>query len=432
MARRDKDAKTYPKDSLNAAMAEKYLHSKGASLFEEGNIDEAADFFKKAIEIKDQPYTRYDLSLAYLKKNKVYEAIIELNRAIELNPDVPEYYLKRSHVLRMSGKILDALIDEEKAIDLDKNYALIDKIKAGLHVVKNALSGPEWLDDLAEKKIKNQRLRGVVDNLLKDRDIRREMLENASCSLPCPSHCCYFSNETILHGVHVGPWKLHAIREFLKEKGLTESEYLGRMPFEGQKYLKELIPPQFIVSEMGEKWIYYPLRKDIALSIAALRDIPKGTDYQTLLWISEKARACIFLQKGRCMIHDIGDETGLPSCKEFLCLTGFVFVVLNNLGFVDDSKIAHRKIEELNKVAVESLLILACELFGYKSVIEHGSMIEGLLKKAIEADRSGNQGATRRLTEEYGMVKDRYEGLVSARRENLRAAIDSLFQGCKV
>ena len=132
------------------------------------------------------------------------------------------------------------------------------------------------------------------------------------------------------------------------------------------------------------------------------------------------------------MIHDIGGEKGLPSCKEFLCLTGFVFVVLNNLGFVDDSEIAHRKIEELNKVAVESLLILANELFGHKSVIKYGGMIEDLLKKAIEADRLGHQRITRRITEEYGRVQDRYEGLVSARKENLRGAIDSLFQGCKV
>ncbi len=39
------------------------------------------------------------------------------------------------------------------------------------------------------------------------------------------------------------------------------------------------------------------------------------------------------------MIHDLGDEPSLPSCKEFLCMTGLVFIVLDFLGAVSKDKL---------------------------------------------------------------------------------------------
>jgi tetratricopeptide (TPR) repeat protein len=358
----------------------------------------------------------------------VHKAIIELSRAIELNPDVPEYYFERSRVFRMIGESLNAQKDERRAIELDNSYARIETIKASLQTVKDALSGPAWLDELLESGIKDQRLREIVGCLREVLHENREILENASCLLPCPSYCCHFIGETILHGVHIGPWKLHAIRKSLREKGLSEDEYLGRMPYRGEQHLKELIPPQYIVSEKGEQWVYHPLRQKSTLHKALLRDLPKGKEYQTLVWINEKARTCVFLQGGRCMIHNVGGEPGLPSCKEFLCLTGFVFVVLKYLVLVDESEIASRNIRELNKIAIESLLMLASELFGHESVVEHRNMIEDLLKKVLEADRSENKRVMNGLIGEYDSTKDRYERLVSERKENLRAAVALLFE----
>jgi tetratricopeptide (TPR) repeat protein len=427
MVRRDRYSKTHQRGNIEIAMLEKYFHSKGACLFEEGNFDEAIKFFRKAIEIEDQPYTRYHLGLAHLKKDEVREAIVELSRAIELNPDVPEYYFERSHAFRRMEESLNAQKDEGKTIELDNNFARIDIIKATLQAIKDALSGPAWLDEVSESGIKDLRLRKIFGCLREVLHERRGVLENASCLLPCPSYCCHFTGETILHGVYIGPWKLHAVRKFLREKGLPENEFLGRMPYHEEQHLQELIPPQFIVSEKGEQWIYYPLRQKSTLR-ALLRDLPKGKDYQTILWINEKARACVFLQGGRCIIHDTGGEPGLPSCKEFLCLTGFVFVVLKWLGLMDESEIASRNIRELNKIAIESVLILASELYGHNSVIKHGSMIDDLLKKAIEADRSDNTRVMNELMREYDSSMDSYEKVVSERKEGLRTAVALLFK----
>jgi hypothetical protein len=426
MVRRDKYPKTHPGGSLSAAMAEKYLHSKGASLFEDGNLAEAIRFFRKAITIEDRPYTRFHLGLAHLKRNDVHQAIIELGRAIELNPNVPEYYFERSLAFETIGESPSVKKDRQKAIELDNYCTRMETIKASLQAIRDALSRPVWLDRLREGGIKNFRLLEIIRNLRDVLQGKREMLGKASCLLPCPSYCCHFTGETILHGVHIGPWKLHAIRKYLREKGLPEDEYLKRMPYHGEQHLKELIPPQYIVGEKGEQWVYYPGRQTSTVSRVLLKDVPKGREYQTLVWIDESARACVFLEEGRCMIHDTGGEPGLPSCKEFLCLTGFVFVVLKHLGLTDESEVASRSIRELNKIAIESLLVLGSELFGDESVGEHEKMIEDLLKKAIEADKSDNKQLLNGLIKEYDSAMDRYEKVVSERKEALRVVFASI------
>jgi hypothetical protein len=116
----------------------------------------------------------------------------------------------------------------------------------------------------------------------------------------------------------------------------------------------------------------------------------------------------------------------LPSCKEFLCLTGFVFVVLKHLSLTDESEVASRSIRELNRIAIESLPMLGSELFGHESVGEHEKMVEDLLKKAIEADKSDNKQLMNGLIKEYDSVMDRYEKVVSERKEALRAVFASL------
>ena len=416
------------RDSVTTDLKEKHLHSKGAKLLDAGDCNKAIELFKKAIKTQDQSYTRYHCSLAYLENDQIHEAIVELNRAIELNPDVPEYYVERSNSLRTIGDGLSAMNDDNMANQLDDNCSRIGTIKTSLQIVKNALYGPVWFDGLGKKKFKNQRFREVTRCIVEARNMRQEMLNSSSCMLPCPSFCCHFSKETILHGLYIGPWKLHAIREYLREKGLPEGQYIGKISYGGERYLKELIPPQFIIGEHGEKWIFFPQRQKNKINKEFLKDLPKGSDCQTLVWINENTRPCAFLQEGRCMIHDAGGEEGLLSCKEFLCLTGFVFVVLKWLGLVDESEIASRNIRELNKIAIESLLILASEFYGHKSVIKHGGMIDDLLKKAIEADRSDNTRVMNELMGEYDSSMDSYEKVVSERKESLRKAVALLFK----
>ncbi len=59
------------------------------------------------------------------------------------------------------------------------------------------------------------------------------------------------------------------------------------------------------------------------------------------------------------MVHDAGDEPSLPACKEFFCFTARVFTTLVSIGVIEEERIRGRTMEELNRIAVEALLILA-------------------------------------------------------------------------
>lgn len=316
--------------NLKMALYEKYLHSKGFQCLEAGDLDRGVALFKEALGLEEHSYTRYDLALAYGKKNEPEAAFRELNRAIDLNSKVPEYYLERSRALTMMGENGKARRDRRKALSLDPNRGRIESIRASLRKVTEVLSAETGFDEL-----------------------------RTSCWLPCPSFCCHFRDETLLHGVVIGPWKLRAIRQTLLEKGLSEDEYIARMPFEGEHYLQELVPPHQRVREKAGEWIFFPQRTERTLDAALMKGLPKGKGYDTLAWIDSSARACAFLEGRRCAIHDLGDEESLSSCKEFLCFTGFIFIVLDYLGLVDRDWVASMSMERLNKIALQALLMLS-------------------------------------------------------------------------
>ena len=84
-------------------MLEKYLHSKGAVFYDEGCIDEAINCFQQAITVNEKPYTRYHLGLALLQKGDLSGALVEISRAIELNPAIPEYHYQRGLLWKAAG-----------------------------------------------------------------------------------------------------------------------------------------------------------------------------------------------------------------------------------------------------------------------------------------------------------------------------------------
>jgi protein O-GlcNAc transferase len=57
--------------------------------------------------------------LPYYYIGKVGEALINLDKAIQLKPDYPEAYTNRGNVLKNLGRLNDALMSHEKAIQLD-------------------------------------------------------------------------------------------------------------------------------------------------------------------------------------------------------------------------------------------------------------------------------------------------------------------------
>ncbi len=324
-------------ESIHRGMMEKYLHSMGAHLCDEDRFDEAIRYFRRALAFGDEPFTHYHLGLAYAGKEAYDKAIKALTRAIELFPSAPEYYYERALAWDKAGNEAMASSDYRKALAIDENYGYVEKIRAAAEFVEAGLSD-------------------------------RSILEGSCPIVSCPAFCCHFSADLGLHGVHIGAWKLHSIRLALKEKGFPENEFIEKMAYGGEKYLRMLIPPHYAIKQGHERFVYYPARGSNTINKNLLKDLPKSRDYRTLVWITENARPCVFLRDQKCMIHNTGDETGLEPCKQFLCLTGFVFVVLKHLGMVAEEWLSGRQMAELNTMAPRALILLAEGADGYDAL----------------------------------------------------------------
>ena len=414
--------------NLDTVMMEKYLHSQGAALCGEGRFDEAVRLLYDAISIEDQPYTRYQLSQAYQGKGDLDKALEEISRAITLNKSIPEYYYERKEIWLMKGDFKNAQIDIEKMLKLDKHYKHIREIHNAVKAFRRVfLPGKidRWPD---ATKIRHKALREAISDFIDLMALFRGNIESSTCTLPCPAYCCHFSGETITHGLSIGPWKLLAIRNFLKDQGLPEKDFFCKMTLSGDRRVFQLIPPHHTVREGGNPVIYFPARHKGRLSDPVLCSMPKDINYKTLVWINKNARPCAFLKDKRCMIHDLGGEPGLPACKEFLCMTGLVFIVLDQLGVVSKNQTSSIAFEDLNRIAIESLLVISRELLEHPDLIKQKKMMKTLLKKALKGDKEGNKNLVNSLLRQYSVAKNQYGNLFASQRKKIKKEVIATLQ----
>lgn len=410
-------------------MMEKYLHSQGASLYDKGQFDNAIDALNDAISIEEQPYTRYQLSQAYLGMGDLEKALEEISRAIALNNAIPEYYDERKKMWLLKGDSEKAQTDDEKLRKLDKNYERINEIDHAARIFRKTFLAKTTERPIDITRIQQRALRGAIHDYMQLRYAVRGNVEGSMCTLPCPAYCCHFSGVTISHGLSIGPWKLLAIRNFLKDQGLSEKDFLNKMVLPEEDRVLQLIPPHHMMREGGNTVVYFPERHKGRLSNSVLHSLPKDTNYKSLIWINKKARPCAFLKDRRCMIHDLGDEPGLPSCKEFLCMTGFVFIVLDHLGVVNNRRVAPMSFDNLNKIAIQALLMIARELIEHSELVKLRKTMKTLLRKAIKGDKDGNKNLVHLLLKQYSAVRDQYEYTFVSQKEYVKTYIDALFQG---
>lgn len=417
---------------LKIQLMEKYLHSQGAALYEEGLMDEAIIFLEQAIALDDRSYTRYQLSLCFGEKDNLIQALQQMDRAIVLNPRIARYHYEKSRLEQMAGNQYEARLAFQRAVDIDGNYARIDEIREALGALEEAASPPEVIrgpflkglcDDLS--------LREMADGTTNGGGLAIEGLDALSCALPCPAFCCHFEGSPLLHGLSIGPWKLLKIREFLRQMGLEEDQFLDRANLAGQKEIQRLVPPHHLLSERDCSYAYSPKRGRSRLNRALLASIPKGRGYQDLIWIHADSRECSFLQNKRCAIHDIGEEPALPACKEFLCLTGFVFVLLGHWGLIEEEAIKGKTMEELNRLAVEAALIVSRELCRAEDLSRIKTFIEEAASEALCAKRSGALESHEQalyLANRIRTLQDELEKAVSERKTTVRRQVETLLE----
>jgi tetratricopeptide (TPR) repeat protein len=316
------------KQKFHPGMMEKYLHSYGDALLNEGRFQEAEKYLRRALAISDEPYAHSDLSKVLAGMKRYEEAVAEITKAIRLRPSLPDYYHARAGLHDVMGDVDKARLDYAAAIELDENYLRINEIRSAAALLNERHGGNLFLE--------------------------------TSCPVTqCPAYCCHFTMDTLCHGLSMGPWKLHLTRKFLSEEGLAETDFLDRLPADGQKHLHRLFSPDLFIREKGQAFIFYPQRVKPPIDSDLLKTLPKGREYNSLLWIDEKARPCVFLKKGTCMIYHIGEDASLPACRQFLCLTGFIFLLLVRFYHLDNGRLSGRSMAQINRLTLEILFILA-------------------------------------------------------------------------
>jgi hypothetical protein len=399
------------------AFLEKYCHSRAALLHQEGQFARAVRFFKRSLRLDDRPAVRCDLALTYLNKGDPDRALREINAAIACTPDAAEYYSRRSTIWRAKGEDAKADEDERTAVRCDKNYERITRIRASAAALRRA-----FFDDPVRAPehagIKDRRLRAVVTQADKLLFGAGEALRGRSCIVPCPAYCCHFGHEPIVHGVWIGAWKLRAVRAFLKEEGLREKAFIAALPVRLKGYLARLIPPHVVMRQGGQEIVFYPRRARARLGKRLMNEAPKGMDYRDVTWFTADARACVFLKDRRCMIYDVGGEPALPSCKEFFCLTGFVFLVLEHLGIASAAELKGKPMAALNEAAVEALLLLHDRVYGDGTELSSMSAaVRQTLVTAVGADAAGAPGR------EVDIIVDRYRRQENEYRQRFSAEL---------
>lgn len=89
----------------------------------------------------------YNLVATFDLKKDYKSALPHVNKLIELSPDNPNYYFKRSDYEIKLGEIDKALDDIEKAVNLDKRYKEFGMGEASFDVLKN-----------------NERFKSIIEN----------------------------------------------------------------------------------------------------------------------------------------------------------------------------------------------------------------------------------------------------------------------------
>ncbi len=106
-----------------------------------GMFEFLKDNFGKSIELLTQAIEEdSDHKLAYMSRGSAFlrlerldDAIADFNHAIHLNPDFPRSYHLRGLAKEKQGTYADAIADFSKAIELDPEYAAAYFSRATLH-----------------------------------------------------------------------------------------------------------------------------------------------------------------------------------------------------------------------------------------------------------------------------------------------------------
>jgi tetratricopeptide (TPR) repeat protein len=95
----------------------------GAVLLQGGRIDEALAVLQKAVEINPRvPETHTGVAAALIQVERVEEAVDHLKKALEIDPNNAEAYGNLGGAMLKSGRVDEAIAHLQKAVELDRDY----------------------------------------------------------------------------------------------------------------------------------------------------------------------------------------------------------------------------------------------------------------------------------------------------------------------
>ena len=110
------------------------IYINGMFAFLKDNFGESVELLSRAIEQDANHKLAYmSRGSAFLKLDRVDEAIADFDRAVQLNPDFPRAYHLRGLAREKKGNFPEAITDFDKAIELDPQYGAAYYSRATLH-----------------------------------------------------------------------------------------------------------------------------------------------------------------------------------------------------------------------------------------------------------------------------------------------------------
>lgn len=94
-------------------------------LYKEKKLEAAISAYGLALEGEpDHPEYLYERGLTYFHLNKKSLALLDFNRAVEMQPNNPFRYSSRAYIRNANGDLIGALEDYKRAIQLDPEDAI--------------------------------------------------------------------------------------------------------------------------------------------------------------------------------------------------------------------------------------------------------------------------------------------------------------------
>jgi tetratricopeptide (TPR) repeat protein len=128
----------------NKSLSAEEYKNKGNEAFKSNNVNEAIEFYTKAIELDPKNLLCFsNRSVSYLKLEKYEDALKDADSCIELRPSWAKGYFRKGTALHNLKRLEEAKVVLEKAAELDEDDDLIKKRLVAVKQELRKLSGKE-------------------------------------------------------------------------------------------------------------------------------------------------------------------------------------------------------------------------------------------------------------------------------------------------